>query len=117
MMKLAESVGTLVADITRAPATSSQEPPATPSRRASSSKAVLDPSPVRRDSAFRLIVERGELTPRHLARARRLFRGRTELADEYLSFGDSQAELAAQHEWLEDELEELMIARAARRSE
>jgi hypothetical protein len=118
MLKLAESVGALVADITRTP-TAAPDAPMTPSRCVSSSAVTLNASPFRRDRAFCVIVERAQLTPRHLARARRIFRGRTELADEYLSFGDSEAEQAAQGEWLEDELEDMLQmreARAARRS-
>jgi hypothetical protein len=113
MLKLADTVSTLIADIAR-PAASS---PSTPSRRGSSLAPALDASPVRRDRAFRRVLERAMLTPRRLARARVIFRGKTELADEYLSFGDDEVEQEAQKVWLEDELELVLRARACRQSE
>jgi hypothetical protein len=88
MLRLAESVGVLVADITKPPPSEARLP--------------LDASPKRRDRAFRRIAECEGLSSLELARARRVFRGRTELADEYLSFCDDEAD--ARREWLNLEL-------------
>ena len=99
-MELAKSVGALVADVIKAP------PPSTPSRHAHPSN--LEISPVRRDRAFRRIVEQEALTPRRIARARVIFRGRTELADEYLSFGETEDEVHARREWLTMELDAVL---------
>jgi hypothetical protein len=63
---------------------------------------TLDASPIRRDRAFRRIVRLEQLSPCSTARARRIFRGRTDLADEYLSFADDEAE--ERQFWLNFEL-------------
>jgi hypothetical protein len=110
MLKMADSVTALLTDLTR-PSTPSA-PPSTPTRHASSSRLTLDASPFRRDRAFRRVIECAHLSPRRLARARVIFRGRTELADEYLSFGDNDEEREAQQVWLEDELEQVLRARS-----
>jgi hypothetical protein len=90
---------TLVGSVSHTP-----QPPSTPTRQGTSSTA-LDASPRHRDRAFRHIVEHQTLLPRSLARARTIFRGRPELADEYLSFGDGDDEVEARREWLTMELE------------
>jgi hypothetical protein len=100
MMKLAESVSVLVADITKSPLAPPPLPPLTLSHHGGHTS--LNMSPVRRDRAFRQIAEHEALTPRRLARARTIFHGRTELADKYLSFQDD--ELEARREWLNIEL-------------
>jgi hypothetical protein len=97
MLKLAESVNTLVADITKSP-------PSTPSRH---SRTTLDASPVCPDCAFCTIAEREALSPHRLAHARTIFRGHTELADEYLSFHNDEVE--ARREWLNIELSAIAI--------
>lgn len=100
MVELAKSVGALVAAVTKAPLLS------TPRH---SCPLNLEISPVRRDRAFRRIVEQEALTPRCIARARVIFRGRTELADEYLSFGDGEDEVNACHKWLTMELDAVLL--------
>jgi hypothetical protein len=108
MLKLAESVTAMV--------TARTQPPATPSRGGTSS-STLDASPIRRNRAFRLIAQREALTPCRLARARIIFRGRTELADEYMSFGDDEEEVEARREWLKMELEAVACSRARRQAD
>jgi len=112
MLELAKSVGALVADISK-----SQSPSTSSSRCTNSSSLGPDSSPSRRDRAFRRIVEREGLTPRRLARARVMFRGRTEVADEYLSFGDGPGEGEARREWLNMELEAVLLLRAHRQTD
>jgi hypothetical protein len=78
----------------------------------SSSVVALDASPVRRDRAFRRIVDKEDLTPTRLLKARRIFRGRTELADEYLSFGETDVEVETRRGWLLEELVAVAPTRA-----
>ena len=66
----------------------------------------LSASPVRKDAAFRTVVEEEGLSPHSLAYARKVFRGNVELANEYLSFGPGLRE--ARTLWLQDELERIM---------
>lgn len=110
MLKLAESVTALVTGAANKP-----QAPSTPSR-SGTAPALMDLSPVRRDRAFRAIAQREALSPRHLARARIIFRGRTELADEYLSFGDGEEEVEARREWLNAELEAVLLSRTRRQA-
>jgi hypothetical protein len=95
MMEMAKAVGQLVAV--------AAGPSSAPSL-LSSAACILDISLVRCDHAFCRIADIEELLPRRLVRARRIFRGHTELADEYLSFGDNDTEVDARRDWLRYEL-------------
>jgi hypothetical protein len=112
MMKLAENVGGLLSGLS-----SSSAGTATPSTSLSCTATNLESSPVRRDRAFRRIADTEFLTPRRLVRARIMFRGRTELADEYLSFGDADDEVVARGQWLLEELEAVALRRGRRQAE
>jgi hypothetical protein len=101
MMEMTKVVGLLV--------TAAGAPPSSPSP---SLPAALDASPVRRDRAFRRIVDKEDLTPTRLLKARRIFRGRTELADEYLSFGETDIEIQTRRGWLLEELVAVAPTRA-----
>jgi hypothetical protein len=85
MLKMVNAVGQLVAAVMPAgPAT------------ASTSTPTFDASRIRCDCAYRRIAKVEGLTPRHLLVARVMFRGRTELANEYLSFeGEDENEVVA----------------------
>jgi hypothetical protein len=107
MLELAKSVGSIASSLVP-PASS----PSTPLRR-----GIVDPasSPARHDRAFRQIVQIEQLTPQRIVCARIMFRGNTELADEYLSFGnDDVYEIEAWKQWLEEELELVAQLRANR---
>lgn len=96
-MKLAESLGTMASGLVSPGAGSSP-----PSRSPPSSQ---EGSPSRRNQAFCCVVQVEQLTPRRLACARVIFCGSVCLADKYLSFGDSDEEVAAWGHWLIHELE------------
>lgn len=62
-------------------------------------------------------MEIEQLTPRQIVYARIMFRGHTELADNYLSFGyDDIFEVEARRQWFNDKLELVTQLRANRLS-
>jgi hypothetical protein len=99
MLEMTKMVGQLVAVAAAPPST-------TPS-----SVLAIDTSPIRRNRAFRCIADTEALSPRSLANARVIFRGRVELADEYNSFGTSGTEVSAASDWLNYELQEVARTR------
>lgn len=81
---LADNVGNLISTL--------QEPQST--------------SPARKNAAWKVIMEEEDLSDTELAAARKIFRGRAELADEYLSF--PPAKKRARTMWLREELREIL---------
>jgi hypothetical protein len=115
MMKLAENVSGLLSSLgsTPLPFTGGIAPSTPLFGNATHPKS----SPAHRDRAFRCIADIEFLTPRRLVRARVMFRGHTELANEYLSFGDADDEVVACGQWLVEELEAAALRRGRRQDD
>jgi hypothetical protein len=110
MMKLAENVGGLLSGLSHLSSNVAAGSSTSPGTAASLSLS-------RCDQAFRHIADVEFLTPHRLVCAHVMFCGRTELADEYLSFGDSEEEVVAWGHWLREELEAAVAHRARRDAE
>jgi hypothetical protein len=61
-------------------------------------------SPIKKDRAWKMILKEG-LPAAELAAARKIFRGNSEIADEYLSFGEGEEWREARLIWLRGELD------------